>query len=411
MDTHTIPSEIIQIGDSLLQFIEQEVVPIEREYEKVLFDDRYAFDEQKRLSKNVLDLRRRVRMLSADAGFYTMFGAEEIGGSGLGALASVYLNYLVASKFGPGRLLIYNVVIPSPFTNGLSPVLTNLAPDIQSYYLPKLASGEKTLCFALSEPDAGSDVYSIKTRAVRDGSNWIINGTKQWITNGPYADYAMIFAITDVETFSMRQGGVTGFLVDTESTGFEVVSTIPVMGQLGGEVGILSFHDLEVPDMQRLGPLNEGLKVAMRGVNAGRMVLPATCIGFARWSLDQALEYSKVRKTFGKPIAENQAIQFLISDSAFDIYAAESMLVDTARRIDAGQDGRTLLSICKAFSTEAANRVIDRCMQVHGGMGLTNDLRLEAGYRFTRLARIPDGTGEILRRNVAQNMLRNGNQI
>lgn len=235
MDTHTIPSEIIQIGDSLLQFIEQEVVPIEREYEKVLFDDRYAFDEQKRLSKNVLDLRRRVRMLSADAGFYTMFGAEEIGGSGLGALASVYLNYLVASKFGPGRLLIYNVVIPSPFTNGLSPVLTNLAPDIQSYYLPKLASGEKTLCFALSEPDAGSDVYSIKTRAVRDGSNWIINGTKQWITNGPYADYAMIFAITDVETFSMRQGGVTGFLVDTESTGFEVVSTIPVMGQLGGE--------------------------------------------------------------------------------------------------------------------------------------------------------------------------------
>jgi acyl-CoA dehydrogenase len=241
MNPALIPDEIVQIGESLVRFVDREVAPIEAANKAVLASDRTIYDEKGRFSPEVQALRRTVRMKSSEAGFYTMFGPEEIGGGGLGPVASVYLNWRLSSHAGPGRPLVHPVVIPSPFTNGLSPVLTFLDPSLRDTYLPVLASGEKTLCFGLSEPDAGSDVFNLKTRAVRDGDDWIITGTKQWITNGPYADYAMIFAITDPELVAQRKSGITGFLVDTKWPGFEVVSTIPIMGSLGAEIGILSF--------------------------------------------------------------------------------------------------------------------------------------------------------------------------
>jgi acyl-CoA dehydrogenase len=337
-----------------------------------------------------------------------MFGPEEIGGAGLGPLAAVYLNMRLSAHCGPGRALIHPVVIPSPFTNGLSPVLTSLDPSLRDTYLPALGSGEKTLCFGLSEPDAGSDVLAMKTRAVRDGDSWVISGSKQWITNGPYADYAMIFAVTDPALVAERKGGITGFFVDTKAPGFSVVSTIPIMGHLGAEIGILSFDGLRVADDHRLGAVNEGLKVALRGVNTGRLGLSATCIGLARWALEQAVDYSKIRKTFGKFIGDHQAVQILLADSAADIYAAQTMLYDCARKLEAGERALAETSMVKLHCTEAANRVFDRCMQVHGGMGLTNELRLEEGYRFTRSMRIPDGTSEIQRRTIARELIANG---
>jgi acyl-CoA dehydrogenase len=337
-----------------------------------------------------------------------MFGPEEIGGGGLGPLAAVYLNARLSTHCGPGRVLVHPVVIPSPFTNGLSPVLVNLDPALRDRYLPGLASGDKTLCFGLSEPDAGSDVFAMKTRAVREGDEWVITGSKQWITNGPYADYAMIFAVTDPDLAARRKGGITGFFIDTQSPGFSVVSTIPIMGQLGAEIGILAFEGMRVPDSHRLGAVDQGLKVALQGVNTGRLGLSATCIGFARWALEQAVEYAKIRKTFGQPIGEHQAVQILIADSAAELYAAETMLVDCALKLERGERALAETSMVKLHCTEAANRVFDRCMQVHGAMGLTNELRLEAGYRFARSMRIPDGTSEIQRRTIARDLIANG---
>lgn len=408
MNTALIPEEIVQIGESLIRFVDQEIAPIEAENRALLSSDRTIYDEQGRFTPAIEALKRRVRMKSAKAGFYTMFGPEEIGGGGLGPVAAVYLNVLLSAHCGPGRTLIHPVVIPSPFTNGLSPVLTALDPSLRDRYLPPLRSGDKTLCFGLSEPDAGSDVFNMKTRAVKDGDEWVITGSKQWITNGPYADYAMIFAITDQDLFAARKGGITGFFVDTSWPGFKVVSTIPIMGNLGAEIGILSFDGLRVPDSHRLGELHQGLKVALRGVNNGRLGLSATCIGMARWALVQALEYAKVRRTFGQPIGEHQAVQILLADSASDIYSAETMLVDCALKLERGEKALAETSMVKQHCTDAANRVFDRCMQVHGGMGLTNELRLEAGYRFTRSMRIPDGTSEIQRRTVARELLVNG---
>jgi acyl-CoA dehydrogenase len=408
MNAAQIPEEIVQIGESLIRFVDQEVAPIEAANKALLASDRTIYDDEGRFTPEVEALKRKVRMKSAEAGFYTMFGPEELGGGGLGPVAAVYLNGRLAAHCGPGRTLIHPVVVPSPFTNGLSPLLTFLDPSLRDGYLPHLATGEKTLCFGLSEPDAGSDVFGMKTRAVRDGDDWVITGSKQWITNGPYADYAMIFAVTDPDLAAARKGGITGFFVDTTWDGFEVVSTIPIMGQLGAEIGILSFDGLRVPDSHRLGDVNQGLKVAMRGVNTGRLGLSATCVGLARWALVQAVEYAKVRKTFGRPIGDHQAVQILLADSAADIYAAETMLMDCALKLERGAKALAETSMVKLHCTEAANRVFDRCIQAHGGMGLTNELRLEAGYRFTRSMRIPDGTSEIQRRTIARDLLANG---
>lgn len=408
MDADRFPDEVIAIGESLIRFVEQEVVPLEQANRDLLASDRTIYDESGRFTPEIEALRRKVRMRSSEQGFYTMFGPEEIGGGGLGPLAAVYLNGLLAEKTGPGRLLVHPVVIPSPFTNGLSPLLTFLDPTIRDRFLPSLASGEKTLCFGLSESDAGSDIFAMKSKAVRDGDDWIITGSKQWITNGPYADYAMIFVVTDRERAGLRKGGITGFFVDTKSAGFSVVSTIPIMGHLGAEIGILAFDEMRVPDSQRLGEVDEGLKVAMRGVNTGRLGLSATCVGLARWALERALEYAQTRKTFGQVIGEHQAVQFLLADCARDIYSAETMLIDCAMKLERGDRALAETSMVKLHCTEIANQVFDRCIQVHGAMGLTNELRLEEGYRFTRSMRIPDGTSEIQRRTIARTLIASG---
>lgn len=393
-----VSEETRAIGDALLRFVEQEVVPLERSNAALFSNDRMIYDEAGRYVPEVLALRRRVRMKSAEAGFYTMLGAEELGGGGLPATAAVYLQALIARTFGPARHLIHHVVIPSPFTNGLSPVLHFLNDALKARYLPGIAAGDKTLCFGLSEPDAGSDAQAMRTRAVRDADGWVINGTKQWITNSPYADYAIVFAAVDGE-----RRGITAFFVETSSPGFTVTGIIPVMGALGGDTGIIALEDLRVPDENRLGEIGQGLAVAMRGINAGRLGMAATCLGYAEWALAQATGYARTRHSFGKPIAEHQAIQFHLAEAAMDIYAARSMLADCAR-----SPVRGTVAMVKAYATEMLSRVTDRCIQVHGAMGLSNELRLEAGYRFARTMRIPDGTAEIQRRTIAAELL-NGN--
>lgn len=400
-----VPEETQAIGEALLRFVEREVVPLERSNADLFSNDRTIYDEAGRYVPRVLELRRKVRMKSAEAGFYTMLGSAELGGGGLSAVSAVHLQALLARTCGPARHLIHHVVIPSPFTNGLSPVLSHLGNGLKDRYLPGIASGERTLCFGLSEPDAGSDAMAMRTRAVRDGDDWVITGTKQWITNSPYADYAVIFAAVDGD-----RRGITAFFVETATPGFAVTGIIPVMGQLGGDTGIIALDAVRVPDANRLGAVGQGMAVAMQGINAGRLGMAATCVGYAEWALAQAADYARTRRSFGKPIAEHQAIQFHLAETAMDIYAARSMMANCARRVDAGLPSRGHVAMVKAGATEMLSRCTDRCIQVHGAMGLTNELRLEAAYRFARTMRIPDGTAEIQRRTVAAELL-SGNLV
>ncbi|MBI3994288.1 MAG: acyl-CoA dehydrogenase family protein [Candidatus Lambdaproteobacteria bacterium] len=401
----SVPDDLKEICDGLLQFVDREVLTLEEANRDLLEHERNTFDETGRFVPEVQALRKQVRMKSAAAGFYTMFGAEELGGAGLGPLSAVYIHDRLNARYGPGHYLIQEVVIPSPFTNGLSPVLRHLRPELRDKLLPGIASGERTLCFGLSEPDAGSDVFAMRTRAVRDGDHWVLNGVKQWITNGPYADYAMVFAVTDPEQFAQRQGGVTGFLVDTASPGFDNSTVIRYMGHQGSEIGFLNLENVRVHESRVLGEVNGGFKIAIGGVNVGRLGLAAKCIGMSRWALEQAVEYAKIRKTFGKAIAEHQAIQFMLAECAMDIYAGKNMALNCAWKLEQGLPALKEISMVKAFCTEMGNRVMDRVIQVHGGMGLTNEMRFEEGYRFIRTLRIPDGTAEIQRRTIARQLL------
>ena len=402
----TIPHETQDICDNLFRFIDQEVLPLEDANQELLGNPVKMFQEDRHYVPELLALRKQVRMESAKAGFYTMFGAEELGGMGLGPLESAHISEALNERYGPGRSLIQTVVIPSPFTNGLSPVLRALQPELIDHYLPDIASGEKTLCFGLSEPDAGSDVFNLKTTAVKEGDEWVINGTKQWITNAPYADYCMLFAITDKELVEQRKGGITGFFVDTKLPGFDVTSVIPVMGYVGGDTGIIQIENLRVPDSHILGDVHKGLRVAMTGVNTGRIGMSASCVGQARWALRQAVNYANQRKTFGTTIGNHQAVQLMLADCAMDIYAGRNMVLNCAWKLSQGMPALKEISMNKAFNTEMVGRVMDRVIQIHGGMGLTNELKIEEGYRWARLLRIPDGTSEIQRRTIALSLLK-----
>lgn len=401
----TISEEISAVGQALCRFVDQVVVPMEQRNSLLFSNDRTIFESSGRYVPEVLDLRKQVRLKSAEQGFYSMLGSAELGGGGLGAVAAAELQMLLARRYGPNRHLIHHVVVPSPFTNGLSPVLRFLAPELKDRVLPGITSGEKTLCFALSEPDAGSDAQSIRAQAVRNGEDWVLTGTKQWITNSPYADYAVVFAQARDGTVQDRPN-VTAFFVETSWPGFDVTSVIPLMGHGGGDTGIIALNGVRVPDGNRMGAVGAGLSVAMSGINAGRLGMAATCVGYAEWALASARDYARTRRSFGRPIAEHQAIQTHLADAAMDVYAAKNMLLNCAWRVDRGEPARGEVAMVKCFTTEMLSRCMDRCIQVHGAMGLTNELRLEAGYRFARIMRIPDGTGEMQRRTVALELLR-----
>lgn len=406
MSENTIEASDFQdIIDALRSFVEKAVVPIEEQHAEFLSDEYNVFDKRGLMTEQYKDINRQVRELSAEAGFYTLYGAEELEGGNLPASGIVQVQEALHYHYGPERSLVHESVIPSPFTNGLSPLLLNVKDEYLQPRLEAIRSGTSTLCFALSEPDAGSDVYNLKTKAIRDGDGWVINGQKQWISNAAHASHAFLFAITDPEAVKERRGGITCFFVDTDSEGFSVDAGIPIMGKRGSNATIVSLTDLKVTPEQIVGEEGKGLNLAMGGISRGRLTMSANCIGLARWALDQALSYANTRKTFGKTIGQHQMIQAKLAEIATQIYLCKAAVAQTAAMVDAGEAAVKETSMVKMACTEMAGKVMDEVMQIHGGLGLTNELGLEAGYRYARTTRIPDGTSEIQRRTVAKRLL------
>lgn len=404
MDLHISADARDTVG-ALLDFISKYVEPLEREHADLLEPERNRYTPEGFLVPEVVALKKQVRLESAKAGFYTLFGDERLGGGGLDPADLVHVQESLNHALGPGRPLIHENVIPSVFTNGLSPILLGLPEATLQRYLPAIASGESMLCFGLSEPEAGSDVRAIRARATRTDGGWQLTGTKQWITNAPYADFAMIFAITDKDLADQRKGGITCFFVPTSSPGFTVDSVIPMVGHIGSETAILSLDKVFVADDHIIGAVGNGLSLALGGINRGRLSMSAMCVGLARWALDQAVDYARQRRTFGKVIGEHQLVQIKLAEMAMDIYATKSVVMRTAWLVSQGQSAIKETSITKALATEMLGRVTDTAMQVHGGMGLTNELRIEEAWRHARKLRIPDGTSEIQRRTIAKRLL------
>jgi len=412
-DVETLAKGII---DGLLAFIDSEVLPLEERYRDVLADERRLFKDDGRLVDEIDEARRTIRRKSAAAGFYTMLAPKEIGGAGIAFAAAVLVLEALYRRYGPGRLLIgwsngfLTMPVLTSFVDGASYMFVNVGESIHRDVLPYLLSGERTVCFGLTEPDAGSDVWGIKTKARRDGDEWVINGTKQWITNAPYADYAAVFAVTDPELVAQHKGGITCFLVDAASPGYSIESVLPVMGHVASDCGIIAFDDVRVPNDRIMGSVDQGFQVGMLGISEGRLSIAAGCLGMSEWALDRCLEYAKQRKTFGSPLSEHQAIQFMLAESAIDIFTCKQTVLRTAELVDAFPTTGRLpvkeISIAKAYSVEAAERVLDRAIQIHGGMGLSSELAFQEGFRIARTLRIPDGTSEIQRRTIARQLLR-----
>jgi acyl-CoA dehydrogenase len=392
------------IVDGVLSFARRFVQPLQERHTDVLDDPRLAYASDGRPSAAVIDLRRQTRMAAAEAGYYTLFAPEEVGGGGQGAVVSFLLYEALFREFGPGRVLLEDVV--GKWNRGPSGLIRYFSEALQAAVSEDLMSGRKTFCFALSEPDAGSDAWALTTRAARVDGGWRITGVKQWISDSPYADYVLLFAVTDDDLRKTRKGGITAFFVPMETEGVQVAAVIKLFGEIGGSRAILNFDDVFAPDTAVVGTESHGLELARMGVSLGRMHNAGRAVGTAQWALARATEYSKVRKTFGELISSHQAIQFKLADSAMEIYASHTMALDCARRIDAGEKVDKQLSMVKAFTCDMSFEVLDRCIQVHGGMGLTNETRLVDGWHSQRVSRLADGSSEVMRRNVARALLR-----
>jgi acyl-CoA dehydrogenase len=399
-----VESDAQAIVGGLLAFVRQVIVPIEEAHAEVLQNPRRTFQEDGRPTREWSNARRQARMAAAEAGYYTLFAPPQLGGGGQGALVSYMAYNALFHEFGPGRVLIEDSI--GKWNRGPSGIIGQFSEELRDIVGDDLLTGRQIFCFALSEPDAGSDAWALTTRAKPTEGGWILNGVKQWISDSPYAAHALVFASTDEEAKRARRGGISAFLVPMSSPGVQVASVIKIFGEIGGTRAILTFDDVFVPEYALVGEEGGGLELARTGVSLGRMHNAGRAVGTARWALQKAVEYAQDRKTFGQPIANYQAIQFMLADSAIEIYASHAMAVDCASRIDAGERLDKQLAMVKAYTCDMSFTVLDRCVQVHGGMGLVNETRLIEGWHAQRVSRLADGSAEIMRRNVARSLLR-----
>ncbi|MBI6566209.1 acyl-CoA dehydrogenase family protein [Pseudomonas synxantha] len=288
-------------------------------------------------------------------------------------------------------------------------ILLDGTPAQRQHFLPKLASGEILSSFCLTEPDAGSDAAALKTTAVRDGDDYILNGTKRFITNAPEAGIYTVMARTDTQI--KGAGGISAFIVERNTPGLSLGKNDHKMGQRGAHTSDVIFDNVRVPASQLIGGIEGiGFKTAMKVLDKGRLHIAAISIGAADRMLEDALRYSLERKQFGKPIAEFQLIQAMLADSKAEIYAARCMVLDAARMRDEGRNVSTEASCAKMFSTEMCGRVADRCVQIHGGAGYVSEYAIERFYRDVRLFRLYEGTTQIQQIVIARNMIRETQQ-
>jgi acyl-CoA dehydrogenase len=334
--------------------------------------------------------RRALQEKAKDLGLWGIATPKEYGGADL----STTLNALIAMELG-------RCFVPFQFPGHADNILFLANEQQKQRYLIPVLQGERRSCFALTEPTAGSDATNIRMTAVQDANgDWILNGEKIFITGGNEADFAIVFAVTDREKGA--RGGITAFLVD-RAMGW-TSRYVPTMGSWGP--ARLTFNNVRVPAENVLGEVGWGFRLAMQWIGRGRVNIPARAVGQAERLLQMGIDYAQQRVAFGHPIADYQAIQWMIADSAVEIESVKWLVLHAAWKQDQGADIRHEASMAKLAGAQMVNRVADRVMQIHGGMGYTRELPIERIYREVRVYRIFEGTDEIQKRNIARNLLR-----
>jgi len=379
----TFSEEHQMIRDMARKFVENEVKPLA---DKI--------DQEEEIPKELI---RKI----AEQGFLGICFPEEYGGAGAGEIG-----YCIMLEEFSRACASVTTFIGAHVSIGTMAIYLAGNEEQKKKYLPPLCAGEKIAAFALTEPEAGSDASNIKTLAVRDGDSYIINGGKIFITNGGIADIIVVFAATSKE--GGVKGGITAFIVETDTPGFKVVAEEDKMGIRGTSTAELRFEDMRVPAENVLGRVGAGFLVAMKTLDIGRLSLAAGCLGAAKEALELSTAYAKQRVQFGRPIADNQAIQWMLADMATEIFAMESMVYRAAWMKDQGMKIGRVAAMVKLFCSEALDRIIDRAVQIHGGMGYIKKYPIERMYRDSRINRIFEGTNEVQRMVIAHDILKRG---
>jgi len=367
------------IRDTARAFIQKEVMPLEPELLR-----RERRGEVGLEHSELQALQRKAR----DFGFWGLGTPAVYGGAELPNLTQS----LVWTELGRS-------FVPFYFGGETDVILYQAAEHQREEYLLPAIEGTRASCFAVTEPDAGSDLTAIRMRAKRDGDDWILNGEKTFITRGGEADFAIVIAVTDAELG--YKGGFTAFIVD-RAMGW-TSSTIETMGP--ARPISMSFIDVRVPHRNVLGEVGDGFRLAMEWIGRGRYLIPSQAVGAAERLLQMAVDYAQERRTFGQPIGDHQMIQTMIADCDVELESARWLVLLAAWTVDQGRDPRHQFSMAKLAGATMANHVVDRVMQIHGGMGYTRELPIERWYREARLWRIFEGTDEIQKRSIARNLL------
>ncbi|MFM0159832.1 acyl-CoA dehydrogenase [Burkholderia sp. GAS332] len=376
------PSHFDSMLADVARFVREEAMPRENEIEKA--------------DAVPADLVERMREL----GYFGWSIPRDFGGAGLST------EQLVRGAFELSQASVAFRARVGTNTGIGSEALVADGTDAQKQrYLPRLASGELTGAFALTEADAGSDATALRTTARRDGDHYILDGSKCFITNAPIADLFTVMARTDPDT--PGAGGISAFLVERGMPGLSTSAPYDKMGQAGSPVGDVVFNACRVPAANLIGGVEgQGFRTAMKVLNKQRIHLAALCTGPAMRMLEEAVAYTSKREQFGKPVAEFQLVQALIAECQTEIFAARSMILETARKRDAGEDVALEASMCKLFASEMCGRVADRAVQMLGGRGYLAGNAVERFYRDVRAFRIYEGTTQIHQLNIAKITLR-----
>jgi acyl-CoA dehydrogenase len=382
----TLPSELAELQGKVRQFAREQIAPVAKGYDW----------DQPIPAEAMAELQAGIKSL----GLWLLHVPERYGGLGANLLTQCVVEEEVAQEiilgFGQNELFGPNV----------GPILYESDAEQTERFLLPVIRGQLRVCFAQTEPEAGSDPAGMRTTAVRDGDGYVLNGTKRFIGNADRSDYAQV--ICRLGNQDKGEAGESGFLclmVPLDAPGVALVRRWPTIS--GTAPWEIQFQDVRVPGGNRIGERGAGFALAQKWLTVARIKNHgARCVGIAQRAVEMAMDYAADRVTFGDALANRQAVQFMIADSAVDIWASRLMVHQAAALADAGQDVRNQSYMIKAWCPDMATRAVDRSMQIHGGIGLTRELPLEYWYRYLRTARITEGPTEVLRWRLARNLMR-----
>lgn len=375
-----LPEDLKLMKEQLRRFVDRELIPIEC--------DSYDGPELKP------DVRARLEAKTREMGYWNISTPAEYGGLGLGLMARAVIWEEL------GRTVALPIRKTSIFGPEVSPMLYHLTEEQKKDYLFPIISGEKDTCFALTEPDAGSDPAAIKTTAVRDGDFYVINGYKRFITNADNADFIQLMASTDR---SKGARGITAFLVDVDTPGVTLVRSQPTM--MDDAPYEIAFDNVRVPVSKRIANEGDGFKLAQDWINTGRVRHGARGLGVIQRCLEMATTYAKQRVTFGQRLSERQAVQWMLVDSYVELQQLRYLVYNAAWKHERGDDIRNEAFMAKMLGDKLSFQAADRCMQIHGGIAFTKELPIEKFWRDQRSMMVTEGPEEVLRMSLARHVL------